>query len=66
MRNCTECTQKSPGCRSGCEEYAIREIIEALLLPEKRITEQLSADLRGIKQGDITRNLRKRSQSRRR
>ena len=52
--------------KEKCEEFAIREILDALVQPEIRATVQLNYDLNGIKRANIARNARKKSQSRRR
>lgn len=66
VMSCGECPRAAKGCSVGCEDMAIRKIMTALELPEVRKRTKLYFDLQGIKVADITRNLRKKSQSRRR
>ena len=66
VRSCHGCPERTERCEEKCEEFAIREIIDALVQPEIRATVQLNYDLNGIKRADIARNARKKSQSRRR
>jgi len=66
VRSCHGCPERTERCKETCEEFAIRKILHALVLPEIRANMQLSLDLSGIKRRDVTRNARKKSQSRRR
>ena len=65
VADCRGCERRGNGCARGCEDLAVRRILDALSLPERRAMCQLHFDLNGIKQGDITRNARKKHQSRR-
>ena len=66
VRSCHGCTDRTRSCNETCEDFAIREILDALVQPEIRATVQLNYDLNGIKRADIARIARKKSQSRRR
>lgn len=66
VRSCHGCPDRTRSCKEKCEEFAIREILDALVQPEIRATVQLNYDLNGIKRADIARIARKKSQSRRR
>ena len=66
VRDCRNCPDRARGCRDGCEDFATRRILDALALPERKNIMQLYMDLQGIKRSDIIRNMRKKSQSKRR
>ena len=66
VRSCHGCPERTERCKEKCEDFAIREILDALVQPEIRATVQLNYDLNGIKRADIARIARKKSQSRRR
>lgn len=66
VQSCRNCEKRRQGCRSGCEDYAIREILDAIALPERKAITQLCNDLRGIKNTDQIRNERRKCQTKRR
>lgn len=65
VRDCSRCPDRARGCGNGCEDLAARRILDAIALPERRAQARLRFDLNGIKRDDITRNMRKKHQSRR-
>ena len=66
MKECRNCRDRTEGCRTTCDDWAVRQIMNALLLPETRAAINLGEDLRGIKYTDLTRLARKKMHTRRR
>lgn len=59
VRDCFNCPNKKRGCRSGCVDMAIREVLDAISLSERKELSQLHADLHALKRRDIIRNAKK-------
>lgn len=66
VRKCRGCPDRKSGCKKGCEDYAVRRIVDTLALPEIRAAVKLGEDLRAVKHRDMTRNARKKMHTRRR
>ncbi len=45
---CRECTERRPGCRSGCERYAVEEITYIATRGPLEKKRQLYYDLKGL------------------
>lgn len=65
VKRCQGCTDRKPGCKDSCEDQAVRNILDAIALPEMRAAVKLGFDLNGVKRRDIMRNARKKHNSRR-
>lgn len=66
VRSCRGCPDRRNGCKHGCEDFAVRRILDALSLPERRAQVQLHFDLKGIMIADQLKHARKNNSSRRR
>lgn len=59
VNDCFNCPRKAKGCRDGCVDMAIRQVLDALCLPERKHIAQLGMDLRALKRQNIIRRAKR-------